>query len=210
MEENIQEIVYFVIDEDRSTENSKFVKRKRKVVHKDLNDKETSVEIFEDTFTIPLHKFNLNLILSQTKIQNIEETLIVQRNIKKKKVNEDVVEIEVINLPTDSVNLETVLPMIDHTDICSFVISEVRRQIVRKDVSTVQVIIAFSIKPQDKSSSKTSREKKDVEADAIPDLETVEVRSKFLLNVEIIVSGQDHEANSESGVARNEGVGVAC
>ena len=112
MEENIQEIVYFVIDEDRSTENSKFVKRKRKVVHKDLNDKETSVEIFEDTFTIPLHKFNLNLILSQTKIQNIEETLIVQRNIKKKKVNEDVVEIEVINLPTDSVNLETVLPMV--------------------------------------------------------------------------------------------------
>ena len=210
MEENIEEIVYFVIDEDRSTENSKFVKRKRKVVHKDLNDKETSVEIFEDTFTIPLHKFNLNLILSQTKIQNIEETLIVQRNIKKKKVNEDVVEIEVINLPTDSVNLETVLPMIDHTDICSFVISEVRRQIVRKDVSTVQVIIAFSIKPQDKSSSKTSREKKDVEADGIPDLETVEVRSKFLLNVEITMSGQDHEANSVSGVARNEGVGVAC
>ena len=210
MEENIQEIVYFVIDEDRSTENSKFVKRKRKVVHKDLNDKETSVEIFEDTFTIPLHKFNLNLILSQTKIQNIEETLIVQRNIKKKKVNEDVVEIEVINLPTDSVNLETVLPMIDHTDICSFVISEVRRQIVRKDVSTVQVITALSIKSQDKSSSKTSKEKKDVEADAIPDLETVEVRSKFLLNVEIIMSGQDHETNSVRGVARNEGVGANC
>ena len=210
MEENIQEIVYFVIDEDRSTENSKFVKRKRKVVHKDLNDKETSVEIFEDTFTIPLHKFNLNLILSQTKIQNIEETLIVQRNIKKKKVNEDVVEIEVINLPTDSVNLETVLPMIDHTDICSFVISEVRRQIVRKDVSTVQVITALSIKSQDKSSSKTSKEKKDVEADAIPDLETVEVRSKFLLNVEIIMSGQDHETNSVRGVARHEGVGANC
>ena len=60
----------------------------------------------------------------------------MQRNIKKKKVKENVVEIEVINLPTDSVNLETVLPMIDHTDICSFVISEVRRQIVKKNVST--------------------------------------------------------------------------
>ena len=47
-----------------------------------------------------------------------------------------VVEIEDINLPTDSVNLETVLPMIDHTDICSFVITEVRRQIVKKNVST--------------------------------------------------------------------------
>ena len=112
------------------------MKRKRKVVHKDLNNQETSVEIFEDTFTIPLHKFNLNLILSQTKVHNIEETLIVQRNIKKKKVKENVVEIEDINLPTDSVNLETVLPMIDHTDICSFVISEVRRQIVKKNVST--------------------------------------------------------------------------
>ena len=124
-----------MIDESRSTENSKFVKRKRKVVHKDLNNQETSVEIFEDTFTIPLHKFNLNLILSQTRVQNVQETLIVQRNIKKKIVQEDLVEIEVINLPTDSVNLETVLPMIDHTDICSFVISEVRRQIVKKDVS---------------------------------------------------------------------------
>ena len=112
------------------------MKRKRKVVHKDLNNQETNVEIFEDTFTIPLHKFNLNLILSQTKVHNIEETLIVQRNIKKKKVKENVVEIEVINLPTDSVNLETVLPMIDHTDICSFVITEARRQIVKKNVST--------------------------------------------------------------------------
>ena len=60
----------------------------------------------------------------------------MQRNIKKKKVKENVVEIEVIKLPTDSVNLETVLPMIDHTDICSFVITEVRRQIVKKNVST--------------------------------------------------------------------------
>ena len=117
------------------------MKRKRKVVHKDLNNQETSVEIFEDTFTIPLHKFNLNLILSQTKVHNIEETLIVQRNIKKKKVKENVVEIEDINLPTDSVNLETVLPMIDHTDICSFVMSEVRRQIVKKNVSTFHLYL---------------------------------------------------------------------
>ena len=117
------------------------MKRKRKVVHKDLNNQETCVEIFEDTFTIPLHKFNLNLILSQTKVHNIEETLIVQRNIKKKKVKENVVEIEDINLPTDSVNLETVLPMIDHTDICSFVMSEVRRQIVKKNVSTFHLYL---------------------------------------------------------------------
>ena len=125
-----------MIDETKSTNNSKFVKRKRKVVHKDINNQETSVEIFEDTFTIPLHKFNLNLILSQTKVLNIEETLIVQRNIKKKNVKEDVVEIEVINLPPDCSNLETVLPMIDHTDICSFVITESRKEIVKRKVST--------------------------------------------------------------------------
>ena len=77
-EETIEEVINFVIDEKRSTTSSKFIIRKKKVVHKQ-NDIETHSELFEDTFTIPLHKFNLNLILSQTKVHNIEETIILER-----------------------------------------------------------------------------------------------------------------------------------
>ena len=33
--------------------------------------------MFEESFTIPLHKFNLSLILSQSKIENVEDTVVV-------------------------------------------------------------------------------------------------------------------------------------
>ena len=89
------------------------------------------MEMFEDTFTIPLHKFNLNLILSHTKIQNVNETVIMERSIKRLKQKEHVAEIEELQLPTDSMNLETVLPMIDHTEINNIIIKEERKQIVK-------------------------------------------------------------------------------
>lgn len=123
------------------------------MVHK-VNNQETFVELYEDTFTIPLHKFNLNLILSQTKIQNIQETVIIERNIQRMKQKENIVEIEELTLPTDSVNLETVLPMIDHTEICNILIKEERKQIVKKK----------------KIERKKKKEIEDVD---IPDLETV-------------------------------------
>ena len=133
--ETIEETVNFVIDEKRSTSNSKCIIRKKKVIHK-INDQETHVDIFEDSFTIPLHKFNLNLILSQTKVQNIEETVIVERSIQRLKQNENHVEIEELRLPVDSVNLETVLPMIDYKDIHTIFIKEERKQILKKNVET--------------------------------------------------------------------------
>ena len=131
-EETIEEVINFVIDEKRSTTSSKFIIRKKKVVHKQ-NDIETHSELFEDTFTIPLHKFNLNLILSQTKVHNIEETVILERSIQRSKQNEDTIEIEELKLPCDSMNLENVLPMIDFNEIGSILIKEKRKQIVKKE-----------------------------------------------------------------------------
>ena len=73
--------------------------------------------------------------MSQTKVQNIEETVIIQRRILRQKIDGDEIEIEEISLPTDSVNLETVLPMIDYSEICNVNIMESRKQIIRKKVS---------------------------------------------------------------------------
>ena len=131
-EETIEEVINFVIDEKRSTTSSKFIIRKKKVIHKQ-NDIETHSELFEDTFTIPLHKFNLNLILSQTKVHNIEETIILERSIQRSKQSEDTIEIEELKLPCDSMNLENVLPMIDFNEIGSILIKEKRKQIVKKE-----------------------------------------------------------------------------
>ena len=131
-EETIKEVINFVIDEKRSTTSSKFIIRKKKVIHKQ-NDIETHSELFEDTFTIPLHKFNLNLILSQTKVHNIEETIILERSIQRSKQSEDTIEIEELKLPCDSMNLENVLPMIDFNEIGSILIKEKRKQIVKKE-----------------------------------------------------------------------------
>ena len=131
-EETIEEVINFVIDEKRSTTSSKFIIRKKKVVHKQ-NDIETHSELFEDTFTIPLHKFNLNLILSQTKVHNIEETIILERSIQRSKQSETTIEIEELKLPCDSFNIENVLPMIDFNEIGSILIKEKRKQIVKKE-----------------------------------------------------------------------------
>ena len=133
-EETIEEVINFVIDESKSTTSSKFIIRRKRVVHKQ-NDRETHSELFEDTFTIPLHKFNLNLILSQTKVHNIEETVILERSIQRSKQCEDTIEIEEFKLPCDSMNLENVLPMIDFNEIDSIVIKEERKQIVKTKVS---------------------------------------------------------------------------
>ena len=133
-EETIEEVINFVIDESKSTTSSKFIIRRKRVVHKQ-NDRETHSELFEDTFTIPLHKFNLNLILSQTKVHNIEETVILERSIQRSKQCEDTIEIEELKLPCDSMNLENVLPMIDFNEIDSIVIKEERKQIVKTKVS---------------------------------------------------------------------------
>merc|ERR1712013_890256 len=134
MGEDIEEVTEFIIDNSKSTSSSKYVIRKRKIIHTN-KDKSTWEEVFEATFTIPLHKFNLNLILSQTKIANIEETIIIQRRIMRHKIVGNEIEIEEISLPSDMVNLETVLPMIDYSEICNVSIREERRQIIQKKVS---------------------------------------------------------------------------
>lgn len=50
------------------------------------------------------------------------------------KHKENHVEIEELSLPVDSVNLETVLPMIDYTDIHTIFIKEERKQITKRNV----------------------------------------------------------------------------
>ena len=135
-EENIEEVTVFKIDESKSTSNSKFIIRKRRRTHT-CENRPTWTEYFEDTFTIPLHKFNLNLILSQTKIENIEETIIVQKKILKQNILGKEVHIEELSIPTDLVNLESVLPLIDFSEITNFSIVERRKEIIRKKVSFV-------------------------------------------------------------------------
>ena len=131
MEENIS----FLIDENKSTSSSKYVVRRRTVLHKSSKDEKESTEVFEESFTIPLHKFNLSLILSQSKIENVEDTVVVSRTVVRAK-GDSSSKSEEIDLTSESVSrdLDSILPMIDFTEISNIKIVERRRQIVKSKV----------------------------------------------------------------------------
>lgn len=132
-EETVIENIEFIINEDKSTSSSKFVVRRRTLVHKSEKEQDDWSEVFEETFTIPLHKFNLGLILSQTNIEKIEETVVVRRTVFRKNVKGESTDEEEIELNLGSGNDH--LPMIDFTEICNIKIVESRQQIVKKKVS---------------------------------------------------------------------------
>lgn len=135
-DETVIESVEFIIDESKSTSSSKFVVRQRTVLHILEKEQKEWSEVFEESFTIPLHKFNLSLILSQTKIENVEDTVVVSRTVMRKKVEGSRVEEEEIEISSELArDLESFLPMIDFTEISNFHIKETRRQIVRLRVS---------------------------------------------------------------------------
>ena len=129
MEENIS----FLIDENKSTSSSKYIVRRRTVMHKSSREEKESMEVFEESFTIPLHKFNLSLILSQSKIENVEDTVVVSRTVVRTK--SDSSKSEEIDLTAESArDLDSILPMIDFTEISSIKLVERRRQIVKTKV----------------------------------------------------------------------------
>ena len=129
MEENIS----FMIDENKSTSSSKYIVRRRTVMHKSSREERESMEVFEESFTIPLHKFNLILILSQSKIENVEDTVVVSRTVVRTK--SDSSKSEEIDLTAESArDLDSILPMIDFTEISSIKLVERRRQIVKTKV----------------------------------------------------------------------------
>ena len=129
MEENIS----FMIDENKSTSSSKYIVRRRTVMHKSSREEKESMEVFEESFTIPLHKFNLSLILSQSKIENVEDTVVVSRTVVRTK--SDSSKSEEIDLTAESArDLDSILPMIDFTEISSIKLVERRRQIVKTKV----------------------------------------------------------------------------
>ena len=129
MEENIS----FMIDENKSTSSSKYIVRRRTVMHKSSREEKESMEVFEESFTIPLHKFNLILILSQSKIENVEDTVVVSRTVVRTK--SDSSKSEEIDLTAESArDLDSILPMIDFTEISSIKLVERRRQIVKTKV----------------------------------------------------------------------------
>ena len=129
MEENIS----FMIDENKSTSSSKYIVRRRTVMHKSSGEEKESMEVFEESFTIPLHKFNLSLILSQSKIENVEDTVVVSRTVVRTK--SDSSKSEEIDLTAESArDLDSILPMIDFTEISSIKLVERRRQIVKTKV----------------------------------------------------------------------------
>ena len=131
MEENIS----FMIDENKSTSSSKYIVRRRTVSHKSSKDEKESIEVFEESFTIPLHKFNLSLILSQSKIENVEDTVVVSRTVVRTK-SDSKSESEEIDMTSESASrdLDSILPMIDFTEISNIKIVERRKQIVGSKV----------------------------------------------------------------------------
>ena len=131
MEENIS----FMIDENKSTSSSKYIVRRRTVSHKSNNNEKESIEVFEESFTIPLHKFNLSLILSQSKIENVEDTVVISRTVVRTK-SDSKSESEEIDMTSESASrdLDSILPMIDFTEISNIKIVERRKQIVRSKV----------------------------------------------------------------------------
>ena len=136
-EEIVEENISFLIDENKSTSSSKYVVRRRTVLHKSSKDEKESIEVFEESFTIPLHKFNLSLILSQSKIENVEDTVVVSRRVvRAKSDSSSKSETEEIDLTSESASrdLDSILPMIDFTEISNIKIVERRKQIVRSKV----------------------------------------------------------------------------
>ena len=136
-EETVEENISFMIDEKKSTSSSKYIVRRRTVLHKSSKDKKESIEVFEESFTIPLHKFNLCLILSPSKILNVEDTVVVSRTVVRAKTDDKSAETEEIDLTSAEAarDLESTLPMIDFSEISNIKIVERRRQIVRTKVS---------------------------------------------------------------------------
>ena len=134
-EENVEENISFMIDENKSTSSSKYIVRRRTVSHKSNNNEKESIEVFEESFTIPLHKFNLSLILSQSKIENVEDTVVVSRTVVRTK-SDSKSESEEIDMTSESASrdLDSILPMIDFTEISNIKIVERRKQIARSKV----------------------------------------------------------------------------
>ena len=134
-EENVEENISFMIDENKSTSSSKYIVRRRTVSRKSNNNEKESIEVFEESFTIPLHKFNLSLILSQSKIENVEDTVVISRTVVRTK-SESKSESEEIDMTSESASrdLDSILPMIDFTEISNIKIVERRKQIVRSKV----------------------------------------------------------------------------
>ena len=134
-EENVEENISFMIDENKSTSSSKYIVRRRTVSHKSSKDEKESIEVFEESFTIPLHKFNLSLILSQSKIENVEDTVVISRTVVRTK-SDSKSESEEIDMTSESASrdLDSILPMIDFTEISNIKIVERRKQIVRAKV----------------------------------------------------------------------------
>ena len=134
-EENVEENISFMIDENKSTSSSKYIVRRRTVSHKSSKDEKESIEVFEESFTIPLHKFNLSLILSQSKIENVEDTVVISRTVVRTK-SDSKSESEEIDMTSESASrdLDSILPMIDFTEISNIKIVERRKQIVGSKV----------------------------------------------------------------------------
>merc|ERR1712083_974898 len=113
-------------------------KRTKKIIKKKKNE-DSKMEIFEDIFRIPLHKFNMSFIIPQTKIENSQETIIREKKmIRQQKRDGKYVAIEEVCLPHDKTNLETLLPMIDYLDISNIKIVEKRTRIEKKNVEGIK------------------------------------------------------------------------
>merc|ERR1712242_149254 len=81
-EEEVAEIIHFKIDFNKCDSTSTTVIRRRSVTHKRQGESPWE-ESFEDTFTVPLHQFNLNQLIPKKDTEDIEETVIIEQKIIK-------------------------------------------------------------------------------------------------------------------------------
>ena len=78
----------------------------------------------------------MSFIVPQTKVENAEEMIILEKNITQQKPKgSGGLEMEEVSLPPEKVNLESVLPMIDYTEISNVKIVEQRKCIVKRKVN---------------------------------------------------------------------------
>ena len=130
-------------------------------MHKSSREERESMEVFEESFTIPLHKFNLILILSQSKIENVEDTVVVSRTVVRTK--SDSSKSEEIDLTAESArDLDSILPMIDFTEISSIKLVETRRQIVKTKVRLCMprgIVVKWRISGENRTSGCRGRDR---------------------------------------------------
>merc|ERR1712228_642704 len=129
-EEEVTEIIHFKIDLSKCDSTSATVIQRRSVTHKRQGENPW-VESFEDTFTVPLHQFNLNQLIPKKDTEDIEETVIIEQKIIKETRVSKGTKLQEFEIDNDE-HKRAVLEAIDHKVLLNLELIEKRKNIVKK------------------------------------------------------------------------------